>query len=613
MCGIVGAVAERQVEKILIEGLKRLEYRGYDSAGIAMLDGQRRLNRLRVLGKVGELEKALLDPVAAPALRGNTGIAHTRWATHGVPSERNAHPFISHDEISLVHNGIIENHAALRQFLQEKGYVFTSETDSEVIVHFIHYQFTQTEDFLQAVQKAVRELEGAYALAMVSTRCPGRLIAVRHGSPLVVGKGIGENFVASDVLALLPVAQEFIYLEDRDLVDLTRDAIHIYNENGEAVQRKVHWVDGHYDLVDRGEYRHYMRKEIAEQAQAVATCLEGRVGQGQLSESAFGLALHNKLSEVKAVQLVACGTSYHAALVGKYWIEALTGIPASVEIASEFRYRKPVVLPQTLFITLSQSGETADTLAALRLAKKMKYLDTLAICNVPESTLTREAKHVFLMRAGMEIGVASTKAFTTQLLALLLFTLALQKSQRLALAQDGAIFAALQTLPQLLNQMSARDEQVSQLAHRFIDKHHALFLGRGSLYPIALEGALKLKEISYIHAEGYPGGELKHGPLALVDRNMPVIVLAPQGELFDKVKSNLSEVQARGGELYVLTDRPNEFDSKQMQVLTMPTMHPLLMPIVYTVPLQLLAYHVAVLKGTDVDQPRNLAKSVTVE
>ncbi len=613
MCGIVGAVAERHVEKILIEGLKRLEYRGYDSAGIAMLDHQQRLNRLRVLGKVGELEKALADSETALKLRGNTGIAHTRWATHGVPSERNAHPFVSHDEISLAHNGIIENHEALRQFLLDKGYQFTSETDSEVVVHFIHYQYTQTGEFRKAVQAAVKELEGAYALAILSTRDPGRLIAVRHGSPLVVGKGIGENFVASDVLALLSVAQGFIYLEDRDLVDLSCETIQIFNAAGKAVERKINVVDGHYDVVDRGEYRHYMRKEIAEQAQAVSTCLEGRALPLQLNEAAFGLNLHQQLSEVKAVQLVACGTSYHAALVGKYWIESLTGLPTSVEIASEFRYRKPVVLRQTLFVTLSQSGETADTLAALRLAKEKGYLDTLAICNVPESTLTREAGHVFLMRAGMEIGVASTKAFTTQLLALLLLTLALSKQQTEEPERDSAIFSALQTLPQLLNQVSACDPQIAQWAQCFIDKQHALFLGRGSLYPIALEGALKLKEISYIHAEGYPGGELKHGPLALVDHNMPVIVLAPKDELFDKIKSNLAEVQARGGELYVLTDAPQEFKGKPMQVLPLPRMHPSVAPIAYTLPLQLLAYHVAVLKGTDVDQPRNLAKSVTVE
>jgi len=613
MCGIVGAVAERPVERILIEGLKRLEYRGYDSAGISMLDSLQQLNRLRVLGKVSELEKALNDPTNVAKMRGNGGIAHTRWATHGVPSERNAHPFISHDEISLVHNGIIENHETLRQFLTNQGYHFSSETDSEVVVHFVHYHYTKTQDFLKALQLAVQQLEGAYALALVSTQYPDHVYAVRHGSPLVVGKGIGENFIASDVLALLPVAQEFIYLEDRDVVDLTRDSIQIYDAAGKKVDRKMNMVDSHYDMVDRGEYRHFMRKEIAEQAQATATCLEGRLTSTQVSEAAFGLALHNKLSQVKAVQLVACGTSYHAALVGKYWIEALTGIPASVEIASEFRYRKPVVVPQTLFISLSQSGETADTLAALRMAKKMNYMDTLAICNVPESNLTREAQHVFLMRAGMEIGVASTKGFTTQLLALLLFTLALGKGRGLMADQEKAILSALQGLPQILNQVLATDQLIAQLAHRFIDKYHALFLGRGVLYPIALEGALKLKEISYIHAEGYPGGELKHGPLALVDHNMPIIVLAPKNDLFDKVKSNLSEVQARGGELYVLTDVPQEFNTKGVHVLAMPTVHSSVTPIVYTLPLQLLAYHVAVLKGTDVDQPRNLAKSVTVE
>ncbi len=613
MCGIVGAVAERQVDSILIEGLKRLEYRGYDSAGITMLDSEQRLNRLRVLGKVGELEKVLKASITDSKWQGKTGIAHTRWATHGVPSERNAHPFVSHDEISLVHNGIIENHESLRQFLQAQGYQFSSETDSEVIVHFIHYQFTQTLDFRKAVQAAIQQLEGAYALAIVSVKNPGRVIAVRHGSPLVVGKGKGENFVASDILALLPVAQEFIYLEDRDLVELSSETIQVYNAEGAKVERKVHWADGHYEIVDRGEYRHFMRKEIDEQPEVVATCMEGRVGLSKLSEATFGLALQNKLSAVKAVHLIACGTSYHAALVGKYWLEALTGLPTSVEIASEFRYRKPVVLPQTLFVTLSQSGETADTLAALRLAKKLKYLDNLAICNVPESTLTREANHVFLMRAGMEIGVASTKAFTTQLLALLLLTLALGKNQPFPPEQDTAIFSALQKLPELLKQVLACDAQLAQLAERFIAKNHALFLGRGSLYPIALEGALKLKEISYIHAEGYPGGELKHGPLALVDQTMPVIALAPKDVLFDKIKSNLSEVQARGGELYVFTDAPQEFDATKIHLIPMPSMHATVAPLAYTLPLQLLAYHVAVLKGTDVDQPRNLAKSVTVE
>jgi glutamine---fructose-6-phosphate transaminase (isomerizing) len=613
MCGIVGAVAERPVEKILIEGLKRLEYRGYDSAGVTIIDKQKQLSRLRVLGKVGELEKALTELTMAPLMHGNVGIAHTRWATHGVPSERNAHPFISHDDIALVHNGIIENHEELRAELLKLGYEFTSDTDSEVIVHYIHYHYQKTNDLLKAVQEAVKKLEGAYALAIVAAHCPHRLIAVRHGSPLVIGKGIGENFVASDVLALLPVAQEFIYLEDRDIIDITRDRIQIYDSNGKLVERSINFVDGHYDMVDRGEYRHYMRKEIAEQAEALATCMEGRVVSGRLSESAFGLELHKKLSEVQAVQLVACGTSYHAALVGKYWIESLAGVPVSVEIASEFRYRNPVVMPKTLFVTLSQSGETADTLAALRLAKNMNYFDTLAICNVPASTLTRESGHTFLMRAGMEIGVASTKAFTTQLLALLLFTLALAKKRNLSVSQEASILSALQELPALVNQILTCDAQITQIAQRFIDKDHALFLARGLLYPIALEGALKLKEISYIHAEGYPAGELKHGPLALVDKNMPVIIVAPRDELFDKVKSNLAEVQARGAEIYVVTDAPEQFDAEQVHIISMPSTHLALSPIAYTLPLQLLAYHVAVMKGTDVDQPRNLAKSVTVE
>jgi glucosamine--fructose-6-phosphate aminotransferase (isomerizing) len=613
MCGIVGAVAERHVEKILIEGLKRLEYRGYDSAGITTIDSQHKLHRLRVQGKVGQLEQALAEPSMAAVMRGSSGIAHTRWATHGVPSERNAHPFVSQDEIALVHNGIIENHEELRRELLAKNYHFTSETDSEVVVHYIHFHFTQTQDLLMAVQRAVEHLEGAYALAILSTKSPGRLIAVRRGSPLVVGKGIGENFVASDVLALLPVAQEFIYLEDKSIADVTRDSIHIYDAQGKIIEPTVNYVDGHYDTVGRGEYRHYMRKEIAEQAHALTTCLEGRLTATQISESVFDRELYNKLAAVKTVHLVACGTSYHAALVGKYWIEALTGISAAVEIASEFRYRQPVILPQTLFITLSQSGETADTLAALRLAKTMNYLDTLAICNVPESTLTREANHVFLMRAGIEIGVASTKAFTTQLLALLLFTLSLGKGRQLSLPQETAIVSGLQQLAPVLRQISEDDQLIVRLAKRFVDKHHALFLGRGALYPIALEGALKLKEISYIHAEGYPGGELKHGPLALVDSNMPVIVLAPRAALFDKVKSNLAEVQARGGELYVITDAPEQFNAKEMQIIPLPVVDAILAPIVYTLPLQLLAYHVAVLKGTDVDQPRNLAKSVTVE
>lgn len=613
MCGIVGAIAERRVEKVLIEGLKRLEYRGYDSAGLTLIDTQQQLNRLRVLGKVSELEKQWTDAASKQQIRGNIGIAHTRWATHGVPSERNAHPFVSHDEIALVHNGIIENYQLLRTELLAAGYQFSSETDTEVVVHYIHYHYSKTQNLLLAVQKTVAQLEGSYALAIISTKNPGYLIAVSHGCPLVIGKGTSENFIASDILALLPVAQEFIYLENQDIAEITKDSIQIYDAQGKAVERPVNHADGHYDMVDRGEYRHFMRKEIAEQAQAIITCLDGRVTAAQISKAAFDLDLHKKLNDIKAIQLVACGTSYHAALVGKYWIEALTGIPVSVEIASEFRYRKAVVLPHTLFITLSQSGETADTLAALRLAKKMNYFDTLTICNVPQSTLTREANHVFLMRAGMEIGVASTKGFTTLLLSLLLFTVALGKGKQISTEQEAAIISALHQLPSLFQSLSKQDDQIIQVAKHFVDKDHALFLGRGFLYPIALEGALKLKEISYIHAEGYPGGELKHGPLALVDHNMPVIALAPYDELFDKIKSNLAEVQARGGELYVITDAPEKFSQENMHLIPLPKIHPVVMPILYTLPLQLLAYHVAVLKGTDVDQPRNLAKSVTVE
>jgi len=605
MCGIVGAAAQRPVQKILLEGLKRLEYRGYDSAGLAVLDQQNQLNRLRVRGKVAELEKA----VELCGLNGMVGIAHTRWATHGAPSENNAHPFVSQDEVALVHNGIIENHQDLRQELLDHGYLFSSETDSEVIVHLVHHYLSKTGLLREAVQEVTRRLEGAYALAIISTREPESILGVRRGSPLVVGLGGGENFLASDALALLPVTQEFIYLQEDDLVVVKSAEVQIYDLHGKQVSRPSKLLDGHYDVIDRGEYRHYMRKEIADQAQASATCLEGRISATQVNEAAFGIELQAKLAEIKGVQLVACGTSYHAALVGKYWIEALAGLPVSVEIASEFRYRHPVVPPQTLFITLSQSGETADTLAALRLAKRLSYFSTLAICNVPESSLTREAEHVFLMRAGIEIGVASTKAFTTQLLALLLFSLTLAK----AAPAERPIVKQLNELPKLLNQAAEIEPLIQRLAHRFLDKEHALFLARGILYPIALEGALKLKEISYIHAEGYPAGELKHGPLALVDRHMPIIVLAPKDELFDKLRSNLAEVQARGGEVYVVTDAPDEFDAGHVQLIPVPTVHSALLPLLYTLPLQLLAYHVAVLKGTDVDQPRNLAKSVTVE
>jgi glucosamine--fructose-6-phosphate aminotransferase (isomerizing) len=612
MCGIVGAVAERNIEKILIAGLKRLEYRGYDSAGIAILNAENKIERLRTLGKVHELEILL----QSSPLAGNTGISHTRWATHGAPSELNAHPLISHDEIVLVHNGIIENHDVLRSKLIQQGYQFTSETDSETIVHLMHFHFQKNNDLLTTIKATIAELKGAYALGVIFSRYPGRLIAVRHGSPLVIGKGIGENFFASDPLALLPVTQQFIYLEEGDIADITRDTINIYNSAGNSTIRKTQTLDISYEASDRGEYRHYMSKEIAEQAKAIATCLDGRLGDNHVLEAIFGLEAKKALPSVQHVQIVACGTSYHAALVARYWLEAVANITCTVEVASEFRYRKTVVLPNTLFICLSQSGETADTLAALRLAKQIGYLHTLSICNVPESSLVREADFHFMTRAGIEIGVASTKAFTTQLTALLLLTILLgRKQQSLSEASEQHLVTQLQLLPKLVEKTLVLNQRIANLATQFADKQHALFLGRGALYPIALEGALKLKEISYIHAEGYPAGELKHGPLALVDKNMPVIAIAPGNDLLEKIKSNLHEVRARGGKLYVFTDNIAEIgkETDSIHLIEMPTVDPILEPIIYTIPLQLLAYHVAVLKGTDVDQPRNLAKSVTVE
>jgi glucosamine--fructose-6-phosphate aminotransferase (isomerizing) len=610
MCGIVGAVSERNIEKILIEGLKRLEYRGYDSAGIAVINASQSLQRLRTQGKVRELEQILNKS----SLRGNTGIVHTRWATHGAPSEHNAHPLISSDEIALVHNGIIENHDVLRKKLQAEGYQFTSQTDTETIVHLLHHHYQNTQDLLAATKKTISELEGAYALGIISARHPERLIAVRHGSPLVIGKGIGENYIASDTFALLPVTQQFIYLEDNDIADLSRDSIQIYADD-QLVSRKQHTIEMNYDIAERGEHRHYMIKEIFEQPKAVSDCLEGRLTNAKLLEGAFGLQSTVIFSRVKQIQLVACGTSYHAATVARYWLEALAGIPCAVEIASEFRYRKTVVQPDTLFVCLSQSGETADTLAALRLAKTMGYLSSLAICNVPESSLVREADLHFMTRAGIEIGVASTKAFITQITALLMLTILLGRHHQLDAKAEKQLVAQLELLPKTIESVLSLNPVIAKLATRFIDKHHALFLARGALYPIALEGALKLKEISYIHAEGYPAGELKHGPLALVDKNMPVIAIAPNDELLEKIMSNLHEVQARGGELYLLTDSSTTVAQQSIgtHTIEMPAVDPVIAPIVYTVPLQLLAYHVAVLKGTDVDQPRNLAKSVTVE
>lgn len=610
MCGIVGGVAQRDVTPILVEGLRRLEYRGYDSAGIAVIDNKRSLERLRVLGKVDKLQAALKDTV----VQGSLGIAHTRWATHGEPSTRNAHPHVSNDCVALVHNGIIENHNKLRLRQSEKGYQFTSDTDTEVAVHQIYDHIKTGKDLLTAVLDTAQELEGAFALGVISASEPDRLIAARRGSPLVIGIGIGETFIASDVFALLPVTQRFIFLEEGDVADIRRDSVAIYDAGRRRVERRVSISHLSADAADKAGYRHYMLKEIFTQARAVADTLEGRTQEGRVVEDAFGFGAHAVFDQVRAVQIVACGTSFHAGLVTRYWTEGVAGIPCSVEIASEFRYRKSVVQPGTLFVAISQSGETADTLAALRLAKSSGYLDTLAICNVPESSLTREAGLVFLTRAGPEIGVASTKAFTTQLTAMLLLVVALSRRRGLDAAAEKALVSTIESLPGKLNQALLLNDRVKQLSEQFADKHHALYLGRGAMYPVAMEGALKLKEISYIHAEAYPAGELKHGPLALVDEDMPVIAVAPNNELLEKLKSNLEEVRARKGKLYVFVDPSIGMQSaNNVAAIETLSVDDLIAPIVYTVPLQLLAYHVAVLKGADIDQPRNLAKSVTVE
>ncbi len=612
MCGIVGAVAKRPIASLLIDGLKKLEYRGYDSAGIAVIDTEFQLKRLRVAGKVRELEHAL----HAQPLHAHMGIAHTRWATHGVPSEHNAHPFVSNDKVALVHNGIIENHAALRKKLLVEGYTFLSETDTETVVHLVHYHFVKEKDLLKAVRAAVNELEGAYALGIFSTDYPNRVIGVRQGAPLVVGCGQGENFLASDPLALLSITQQFIYLEDHDIVDITLDDVQIYDKTNTKVQREQHTLTLSVDAIERGEYRHFMKKEIMEQPSAMTLCLEGRTTRDHVLPGIFGHKAEALFPQIEHVQLIACGTSFHAAMVARYWFEALANIPCSVEVASEFRYRTIAQPQKSLFVTLSQSGETADTLAALRLAKKMQYASTLGICNVPGSTMMREADLHFLTRAGIEIGVASTKAFVTQLTALFLLALTLGQQRGLDKHLEKELIEQLQQLPVLIRKVLDQDHLIAEWAKTFTEKQHAIFIGRGALYPIALEGALKMKEISYIHAEGYPAGELKHGPLALVDPSMPVIATAPKDALLEKSLSNLQEVRARGGKLYVLTDHTelkHEAAFADAHILTLPSVHPLLTPILYTIPLQLLAYHVAVLKGTDVDQPRNLAKSVTVE
>lgn len=611
MCGIVGAVAERNITTILIEGLKRLEYRGYDSAGLAVLTENGALQRRRRIGKVSELDAA----VAAEPLAGKLGIAHTRWATHGAPTEQNAHPHFSSDELAVVHNGIIENHEELREELKGLGYVFASQTDTEVIVHLIHHNLKSTPDLADALKAAVKRLHGAYGLALISIKQPDRLVAARSGSPLVIGLGHGENFLASDQLALRQVTDRFMYLEEGDIAEIRRDQITIWDQAGAHVQRETVQYHEGAEAADKGTYRHFMLKEIHEQPAVVQRTLEGRLGGDHVLVQAFGPQAAELFAKVRNVQIVACGTSYHAGMVARYWLESLAGIPCQVEVASEFRYRKVVVQPDTLFVSISQSGETADTLAALRNAKELGFLGSLAICNVGISSLVRESDLTLLTLAGPEIGVASTKAFTTQLVSLMLLTLALGRVRgTLEAGVEAELVEELRRLPTRLGEALAMDGVVEKIAELFADKHHTLFLGRGAQYPVAMEGALKLKEISYIHAEAYPAGELKHGPLALVDADMPVVTVAPNDELLEKLKSNLQEVRARGGELVVFADEHAGMSNAEgIHVINVPHIADALAPILYTIPLQLLSYYVAVLKGTDVDQPRNLAKSVTVE
>jgi len=609
MCGIVGAVAQRNVVPILLEGLRRLEYRGYDSAGLVIINGG--LTRVRSVGRVA----SLAADCAAQQVHGHLGIAHTRWATHGAPSEANAHPHVS-GRLAVVHNGIIENHEALRTRLKAAGFTFTSETDTEVIAHLVELYYRQSKDLLAATRAAVAELEGAYAIGVVSEDSPNRLVCARKGSPLLIGLGIEENFIASDVSALLPVTQRVMYLEEGDVADIGLLSVTVYDAAGNKTDRSVHISELSADMAELGSYRHFMQKEIHEQPRALTDTLLIAVAQDHIQPEWFGFDAAAVLSKVNAVTFLACGTSYHAAKVATYWLEEIAGIPAHAEIASEYRYRTSVPNPDALIVTISQSGETADTLAALNHAKQLGQDKTLTICNVPESALTRASRLKFLTRAGPEIGVASTKAFTTQLAGLFLLTLVLAKLRgRLTPDQETAHLAALRSLPNKVQQALALEPQVEAWSQRFANKHHALFLGRGVHYPIALEGALKLKEISYIHAEAYPAGELKHGPLALVDEDMPVITIAPNDQLIEKLKSNMQEVRARGGELYVFADGDVHIEeSAYVHVIKLPGgSNGALSPILHTVPLQMLSYHAALQKGTDVDKPRNLAKSVTVE
>ena len=610
MCGIVGAVAQRDVAEILINGLHRLEYRGYDSAGVAVVDPNHELHRVRCLGKV----KALDEAVAVKPLIGGTGIAHTRWATHGEPSEANAHPHTS-GNFAVVHNGIIENHEELRELLKSRGYVFNSQTDTEVIAHLVEWEMRTATTLLETVQKTVKQLTGAYGMVVLDREHPEHLVAARSGSPLVIGLGIGENFLASDQLALLSVTRRFIYLEEGDIAEITRRTVDIYDANGQKVEREVHESNLENDAAEKGKFRHFMQKEIYEQPNALINTMEGRILHNNVIVDAIGNGAAEILEKVEHIQIVACGTSYNAGMTARYWFEALAGVSCNVEIASEFRYRKFVTRPNSLLVTISQSGETADTLAALRLAKEKGYMAALTICNVSSSSLVRESDLAFMTRAGVEVGVASTKAFTTQLAALLMLVTAIGKVKgNISNEQEVEIVKALQSLPAEVEKALAFDKDIEALAEDFAEKNHALFLGRGEFYPIAMEASLKLKEISYIHAEAYAAGELKHGPLALIDADMPVIVVAPNNELLEKVKSNIEEVRARGGQLYVFADKEAGFTpSEGMKIITMPKVNEIIAPIFYTVPMQLLSYHVALIKGTDVDQPRNLAKSVTVE
>ncbi|WP_434762411.1 glutamine--fructose-6-phosphate transaminase (isomerizing) [Vibrio fortis] len=610
MCGIVGAVAQRDVAEILVEGLRRLEYRGYDSAGVAVVDSESNLTRVRRLGKVQELA----DAVEAQQVIGGTGIAHTRWATHGEPSEANAHPHMSGD-IAVVHNGIIENHEELRTLLQGRGYEFTSQTDTEVIAHLVEWELRTSETLVEALQKTAKQLDGAYGTVAVDRKDPSRIVVARSGSPIVIGFGVGENFLASDQLALLSVTRRFMYLEEGDVAEVTRRDVNVFDASGEPVEREIVESNAEHDAGDKGQYRHFMQKEIFEQPTALINTMEGRISDTSVITNAIGVKAEEILSKVEHVQIIACGTSYNSGMAARYWFESLAGVSCDVEIASEFRYRDFVVRPNSLLVTLSQSGETADTLAALRLAKEKGYMSAMTICNVAGSSLVRESDFAFMTRAGTEIGVASTKAFTTQLAAMLMMVTSIGRLQgRIDEMKETEIVQALHQLPTDIEKALAFDKEIEALATDFADKHHTLFLGRGEYYPIAMEASLKLKEISYIHAEAYAAGELKHGPLALIDADMPVVVIAPSNDLLEKLKSNVEEVRARGGLLYVFADEDAGFESDEnMKIIKMPHVSEVTAPIYYTVPMQLLSYHVALIKGTDVDQPRNLAKAVTVE